>query len=135
MRSKSIRRVMGIAIAGVLLSCGEDSTGVDLPAVYAVEVSGEEFHVALSTQAQVDEFEARLAAGGETIVNGPIRPGDGGFNAPWSWHHDPDDVETADATIELCDGRPSLVEADLEYWLETVGRFCPWGGKIVRRIR
>jgi hypothetical protein len=31
---------------------------------------------------------------------------------------------------ELCDGRPSFVEADLAYWLGTVGRFCPWASYV-----
>jgi hypothetical protein len=26
-----------------------------------------------------------------------------------------------------------MVEDDLEYWLESVGRFCPWGAKVVER--
>jgi hypothetical protein len=38
----------------------------------------------------------------------------------------------AEMTIELCDGTPSLVEADLDYWLDTVQRFCPWGAKLIQ---
>jgi len=34
--------------------------------------------------------------------------------------------------MELCDGTPSQVEAKLDYWLETVQRFCPWSAKIVK---
>ncbi len=34
--------------------------------------------------------------------------------------------------IELCDGTPSQVEANLDYWVDTVQRFCPWSAKIVR---
>ncbi|MFO0470430.1 MAG: hypothetical protein ACK51Z_05245, partial [Pseudomonadota bacterium] len=30
----------------------------------------------------------------------------------------------------LCAGRPTLVEADLAYWLSTVRRFCPWGSYV-----
>jgi hypothetical protein len=36
--------------------------------------------------------------------------------------------------MELCDGRPSMVEADLPYWLGTVKRFCPWGAKVVGEV-
>ncbi|MEM1665102.1 MAG: hypothetical protein QXQ31_04010 [Zestosphaera sp.] len=57
--------------------------------------------------------------------------GDGGFNKPWSWHLDPDTVEVADATIELCDGMPSFVESELEYWLNVVKRYCPWNTKVI----
>ena len=38
----------------------------------------------------------------------------------------------AEVTIELCDGLPSHVEEDLDYWADTVKRFCPWHAKIVR---
>jgi hypothetical protein len=37
----------------------------------------------------------------------------------------------AEVTIELCDGIPSHVEANLNYWVDTVGRFCPWNAGIV----
>ena len=36
----------------------------------------------------------------------------------------------ADRSIELCDGLPSHIEADRDYWLETVGSFCPWGAEV-----
>ncbi len=66
---------------------------------------------------------------------GTLARGDGGFNMPWSWHLLPKTVEVADFTIELCDGRPSMVEADLDYWVDTVKQFCPWGGRLVERKR
>ncbi|MGH7539534.1 MAG: hypothetical protein ACRELC_00890, partial [Gemmatimonadota bacterium] len=59
----------------------------------------------------------------------------GGFNTRWSWHLDPATVHAPDAAIGLCDGRPSLVEADLDYWIETVGQFCPWGARVVARTQ
>jgi hypothetical protein len=69
------------------------------------------------------------------VVLGSIVEGDGGYNEPWSWHMVPSTVDTADASIELCDGRPSFIEDDLDYWLDTVGQFCPWGATVVERIR
>ncbi|MEM4471678.1 MAG: hypothetical protein QXN61_05775, partial [Zestosphaera sp.] len=39
--------------------------------------------------------------------------------------------EVADATIELCDGMPSFVESELEYWLNVVKRYCPWNTKVI----
>ena len=38
----------------------------------------------------------------------------------------------AEITMELCDGLPSHVEEDIDYWVDTVGRFCPWSAKIVK---
>jgi hypothetical protein len=68
-----------------------------------------------------------------SIPNGRILRGSGAgaHNAPWSWHLDPVDVEMADATIELCDGSPSYVEANLTEYVEVVRRYCPWGATLV----
>jgi hypothetical protein len=32
---------------------------------------------------------------------------------------------TNEETIERCDGTPSQVGASLDYWVDTVQRFCP----------
>jgi hypothetical protein len=58
---------------------------------------------------------------------GPLRAGDGGFNAPWSWHFDPDEVRFAEAAIELCDGTPSYVEEHLADYPS----YCPWAAQVV----
>jgi len=47
---------------------------------------------------------------------------------------DPADIEMAEFTIELCDGRPSIVESNLDEWIEVVGRFCPWGARLVSTL-
>ncbi len=62
--------------------------------------------------------------------HGPLLAGDGGFNQPWSWHLDPADVRMVEVSMELCDGRPSYVEKDLDYWLDTVKFYCPWSGRV-----
>ncbi|MEE8373240.1 MAG: hypothetical protein V3R87_05980 [Dehalococcoidia bacterium] len=54
------------------------------------------------------------------------------YNKPWSWHIDPQDVVMAEITMELCDGLPSHVEEDVDYWVDTVGSFCPSSAKIVK---
>ncbi|MFQ5871053.1 MAG: hypothetical protein ACE5IB_02685, partial [Candidatus Geothermarchaeales archaeon] len=58
--------------------------------------------------------------------------GDGGFNSPWSWHLDPDTVSMTEFSVEVCSGRPSDVESDMDYWVDTVGSFCPWSAEIVK---
>ena len=47
----------------------------------------------------------------------------------------PSSSSASHTAIELCDGRPSMVEDDLGYWVDTVGSFCPWGAKVVERAR
>ena len=81
------------------------------------------------------EFQDRLDAGMEGVVLGSLVEGGGGFNEPWSWHLDPSTVRAADTSIELCDGRSSMVEENLAYRLDAVGAFCPWGARVVERIR
>jgi len=71
------------------------------------------------------ESDARIPSG--RIVEGAVF-----YNQPWSWHIDPEDIHMAEITIELCDGTPSMVEENLDYWLQSVGRFCPWGAEIVK---
>jgi hypothetical protein len=66
------------------------------------------------------------------FVLGRLVIGNGGFNSPWSWHLDPDDVTMAESAIELCDGTPSEVEHNLPYWLFQVETFCPWSSKVIK---
>lgn len=75
-----------------------------------------------------------MAEGVEDVVSGTLARGDGGFNTGWSWHWIPASVHAADPAIEVCDGRPSFVEEDLDYWVDTVGQFCPWGATVIQRL-
>ncbi len=104
------------------------------PAEYRVEVSGESFVVRATTQEAVDGLDARLASGEAGVIMGELAAGDGGFNDPWSWHLEAGTLGTPDMAIEVCDGRPSMVEKDLDYWLNNVERFCPWGAVVVERL-
>ena len=99
--------------------------------LFTVDVNGERFKVLVKDPELAGVFRSMLRGERSGIVIGELRAGDGGFNKPWSWHLDPDTVSIADATIELCDGMPSFVEAELDYWLSVVKRYCPWGGRVV----
>lgn len=82
-----------------------------------------------TVQALHDLQWGRTAA---SIIAGPVRtgPGQGAHNAPWSWHLDPDETQLVEVTIEVCDGRPSYVEADVDAWIASVGQFCPWDSAL-----
>lgn len=114
--------VVSLVVAG----CGDDPSPAPSPARTAtVEVSGETYRIALTTEDLVRAAEAAKAGTGPRIPNGRIVMGTG-VNTGWSWHVE--DVQFADVTIELCDGRPSDVER-----LGTAfggGQFCPWGAKV-----
>lgn len=128
-------QMSGILAMSLLAACGE-ATGPNKEAVatFVVEVSGEEFRVQVTTETEAEAFRARMASGIEGVVSGSLISGSGGINSPWKWHLDASTVHVADMAIELCDGRPSMVDADLAYWLNNVRQFCPWGARVVREL-
>lgn len=96
---------------------------------------GQTFHALIRDPAVIAQADDLVGAGQQQILSGTLLAEDGGFNAPWSWHLHPDTIGFSDFTIELCDGCPSFVEADLDYWLERVGTYCPWSTEVVERER
>lgn len=129
------RWIWGVVAASALSTGCADPTVPDDGAIFVLEVSGEEFRALVHDPEVVAALDARRASGLEGVVSGTLVEGDGGFNAPWSWHWSPETVHVPDLAIELCDGRPSMVEADLTYWLDAVGQFCPWGATVEERER
>lgn len=71
--------------------------------------------------------------GGGSIPNGRLRrgPGRAAHNAPFSWHLDPEDIQVVEFTIELCDGNPTYVEANVPEYADRIGRYCPWGATLI----
>ena len=83
----------------------------------------------IENDAFIDEAIAILGGQAPRVPNMPLADGTD-CDPQWSWHVDPLAVQWADMTIELCDGCPSFVEADLSYWLGTVHSFCPWNADV-----
>lgn len=98
---------------------------------FTVEVSGGRFVVRATDSLAIQQLTDNYNGKNSMHVTGKLVRGDGGFNQPWSWHLDPATVGMAEVSIELCDGRPSMVEEDPGYWLDSVGAFCPWGSRVV----
>ncbi|MEZ4414647.1 MAG: hypothetical protein R3E10_02760 [Gemmatimonadota bacterium] len=127
----------GLVGAASLGGCGSDAVGAD-PSLQGgilvtFAVGSERFRVWIVNPATIDDvFDLQTGASLANIPNAAIRTGagDGAHNAPWSWHLDAQDVEMADATIEVCDGSPSYVEEHLQDYLQ-IGRYCPWGARLV----
>jgi hypothetical protein len=94
-------------------------------------VAGEEEYRILLTDPADIAIAQRLLAGEEelaTIPNGlVVRGDDGGVNTGYAWHIDPNDIEFAELTIEVCDGMPS----DVERGVVSGDRFCPWSAELV----
>lgn len=101
---------------------------------FAMPASGlskqEKIAIAVSSlQAKKDLIELYYGKSNKKIPNGLLvddRPGKNPYDKKWSFHFDPDTVQFAEVAIELCDARPSFVQANLDQWLRDVKRYCPW---------
>ncbi|MEJ6022303.1 BP74-related protein [Ramlibacter sp. PS4R-6] len=137
------RRLAALALFACLASCG--GGGGDAPpaqpqsVTFAFRLRGlpasEEFRIATASPAFIAQVREQLRlpeAQRQLFVAGAIRAGGAGHNLAWSWHFA--DASLVQAAIELCDGRPSMVEANLPYWLDTVKSFCPWSSYAYAEI-
>jgi hypothetical protein len=66
--------------------------------------------------------------------NGALLRGDGGYNAPWSWHLADDGWNLVEMSMEVCDAWPGYIEEHLDDWLSQVGSFCPWSSRVEREV-
>jgi len=97
------------------------------------DVSGETYKIFVTNKDTIADIYALQGGMSQAAIpSGRIVRGAVPYNAPWSWHIDPEDIDMAEITIELCDGTPSQVEANLDYWVDTVKRFCPWSAQITK---
>lgn len=114
----------------MLSSCAGTATSVPKPdgVVVTVRVEDEEYKIRLTDATDI-EIARKLLAGEQApnIPNGIVVRGDPDVNVGYSWHIDPDSVEFADMTTEVCDGRPS----DVENGVITSDRYCPWSARVV----
>lgn len=84
--------------------------------------------------AQVEEELSRPFDERTRHINGEIARGNDGYNGDWSWHFVENRWTLAEISTEVCDGRPSFVEEELDYWIDQVGRFCPWSSRVVGEV-
>ncbi|UCG54121.1 MAG: hypothetical protein JSV32_05845 [Dehalococcoidia bacterium] len=96
------------------------------------DVEGEEYKILVKNEDTITDILALQKGESQAkIPSGKVLGEAVSYNAPWSWHIDPYDIHMAEFTIEVCSGLPSHVEEDLDYWVNTLGRFCPWSAEIV----
>lgn len=126
--------VSALLLAG-LSACGGGSDRGPQEVTFVMRLHGfgptETFRVRSADPAFIAKARQQLAlleAQRNLFPVGTIVAGDGGYNAGWGWHFS--QVQLAENAIELCDGTPSMVQADLPYWLGTVKQFCPWSGYV-----
>lgn len=101
------------------------------------ESGAEDFIAITSNDEIIEEARAELSLPAKDRalhIDGPIGRGNGGHNLNWDWHFLPDEWSLAQASIELCDGDASMVQADLDYWVDTLGIFCPWQSYVIEEV-
>jgi hypothetical protein len=129
--SASFRRfaaALAVSCSFATAACDERSpTSPSTQAIATIRVGDEVFRVRLTTAEQIAEAEAARGGGAANIPVGRILAGSD-VNTGWSWHLV--DVDFAEAAIELCDGRPSMVEREGPSYAN--GWFCPWGARVIR---
>ena len=131
-RRNAVRRISPYVVLATVLvgACGgggNASPGADAPVIVTFEVVDERYKVFLTDPADIDTAR-RLLAGEDvpSIPNGRVIR-ETGVNEGYSWSIDPNDIEFADVTIEVCDGLPS----DVEMGVVTGDRYCPWSAVVL----
>ena len=111
--------LLAAAVTAALAGCVPSDTTV---VTFEVADQGT-YKIELITPEQIAHVKELMAGSEEgRIPVGTIVRDDPGVNAPWSWHIDPQTLEFADATIEVCDGLPEYVEDGTL----TSDTYCPW---------
>ena len=122
-----LRLAATVIFSCVSVACGGDGpTAPSRGALVTFRVADETFRVHLLDERQIDAAHQAANGGRAGIPNGRVVAGTG-VNVGWSWHLE--DVEFAEVTTELCDGRPSDVEREGVTF--GGGRFCPWIARVI----
>jgi hypothetical protein len=121
--------VVSLLSAIVPAGCSNPAEPAPGTVEFVVSVDGERFVLRLTDAATIQLAEENRRGRNNKFPLGPLRQGNGGFNSPWSWHLDPAGTRLVDTAIEVCDGRPSYVEAHRSDF----PTYCPWGARVVER--
>jgi hypothetical protein len=118
----------------MMLGCKADTSMNPPPQVggqyFTVQVTTEVFVMYVTDPATIQLATENYQGKNRRFPLGKITTGDGGYNTPYLWHFVPDSVRMTEAAIEVCDGRPSYVNAHVNDYI-SVG-YCPWAGKIIK---
>ena len=123
------RMTLSIVAIGAVLICGGcgDATDPDgARFVFRDPGSNSVVRLEITNPTGLGQASDLLASGAAQWVLGTPRRGNGGFNAPYSWHLDPASITFAEVTIEACQSAASAVADDLDYWIG-FGQVCLWG--------
>lgn len=135
--------LLSISCAVLLVACDESGNplpqqGVTFHFRMEGDVTGlQDFRAITDDPVIIAETRAELQlpmAERRLFPIGDIDRGNGDHNLDWNWHFVPNQWALAEVAIELCDGNAVLVSQDVDYWVDTVGQFCPWGARVAEEI-
>jgi hypothetical protein len=115
-------------LALLICGCGGHATQAD-PG-FLVSVGNEHFVVQIADPAQAALARGQIGAPQTLHPAGKVLAGNGGFNSPWHFHLRAETVRMVELSMEVCDGRPSYVDAHLDQY----PTYCPWNGRIVGEL-
>ena len=119
-------RLAAVVATLACLSCN-DSTGPEgARFVFRDPLTQDVVRLEITGAEGLAQAEDLLGSGQGRWALGTPKRGDGGFNAPWTWHIDPASVTFAEVTIEACQTAMSAIDDDLDYWID-FGQVCIWG--------
>jgi hypothetical protein len=113
-----------LILAGI--GCSDSSGPDDVRFVFRDPLTQDVVTLEVNNSEGRAQAEDLLRSGEARWALGTIKRGDGGFNAPWTWHIDPATVTFAEVTIEACQTAMSAIDDDLDYWID-FGQVCIWG--------
>ena len=127
--SRPIGLLAILATLSVALTFGgcSDATDPDRASfVFRDPISNSVVRLEITNPTGLANADVLLRSGAAQWALGTPRRGNGGFNAPYSWHLDPASITFAEVTIEACQSAASAVADDLDYWIG-FGQVCIWG--------
>lgn len=121
------RRFAVLALAASAATCSDATEpGAAGSFVFRDPATNTVVHLRITNSQGLQQAEALLQSGVAMWALGTPRRGDGGFNAPFTWHIDPATVTFAEVTIEACQVSAPMIADDLDYWIN-FGQVCIWG--------
>ncbi len=118
----------------VALSISSTGGGLSGGVLATFSVGSETFRVWVTNPITAERI---VALGNGEITGGFPRgtlrsgPGETNHNQPHRWHFDPEATFLADQGAEPCDALPSIVDGNREFWLDTIGTYCPRSAELL----
>ena len=126
MKAHALLAVAALILAACANTAAEGSREGALATFVIVQPSHNERLVVRTSDPTV--IAAKPLAERTLHLHGRLLRGDGGYNEGWSWRVE--EWSLVEMSMELCDGWPSDVEEKLDYWVNSVGSFCPWASRV-----